>query len=75
MENILKNEICKEVIELAEKAKAYSEINAACVLFALAGSIKGESDFMLAKKIQEYIKDTLLPKVESDIINSQARNN
>ena len=63
----MKDVITKKIIELGEESKLCNEPNAAIVLFALAGSMKGELDYILAEKVQAFIKDVMLPNLQSKI--------
>lgn len=56
------NEIDKkieEIIELAEKDKNYATLQV--ILYAYQGAKLSNLDALLAKNVQDYVKETLLP--------------
>ncbi len=60
MRNIIKYKIEK----LAEEARDCDERNAAIVLFGLAGAMCADEDHDFAGSVQDYIRNTLLPRLE-----------
>lgn len=63
----MKDIIIKRIVELAKDAESYNEPNAAVILFALAGSMEGNSDDMLAGNVHTFVKDVLMPNVKAKI--------
>ena len=60
------NLITDKIEQLIELAKLEGEPNVQIVLLALLGARKMGDDGMLASKVQEYLRDVLLPKLEHD---------
>jgi len=60
----MNDEISKKIQELIEIAKIENDSNSLIVLLALAGSRASGDDVLLAKKVQEFVKDVLLPNVQ-----------
>ena len=71
----MKDIIEKKIIELAEDAESCNEPNAAIVLFALAGSMKGKMVYLFAEKVQAFIKYIMLPNLEAKIAFRKISNN
>jgi len=61
----MRQEILKRVGELAEFASKNGENPAAIVLFALSGAMKSLDDELLAKVVQDYLNNVLIPKLKA----------
>lgn len=67
MENKEKSSLITEKIEqLIALAEVEDEVNVRIVLLALSGARTSDMDGMLAAKVQEYLKDVLIPKIRAD---------
>lgn len=61
----MRQEIIRMVGELAEHAAKNGENPAAIVLFALSGAMKSLDDDLLAKMVQDYVNNVLIPKLKT----------
>lgn len=69
------NLITEKIQELIELAKLEGEPNVQIVLLALSGARHSEDDALLAVKVQEFIKDVLIPNIKSKQIAQVASQN
>lgn len=60
------NLITEKIQELIELAKLEGEVNVQIVLLALSGARNSDDDGMLAGKVQEYLRDVLIPKIQME---------
>lgn len=64
--------ITQKLDELITLAQIEGEPNVQIVLLGLSGARTIRDDGLLAEKVQEFIKDVLLPKAKRDKNSSQA---
>lgn len=69
------NLITEKINSLIELAKLEDEPNVQIILLALSGARAANQDVMLAKKVQEYLKDVLMPMLEASRNNHIASQN
>lgn len=67
--------ITEKIEQLIELAKLEDEPNVQIVLLALAAARETKDDGMLAGKVQEYVKDVLLPNAKAKRNNHIASQN
>jgi len=67
--------IIEKLDQLIETAKQLEEDNVVIVLLALCGAKISDQDRALAKTVQNYVRDTLMPENKTKMINIQASKN
>lgn len=67
--------ITEKIDSLIALAKLEGEPNVQIVLLALSGARAMQHDGMLAGKVQEYLKDVLIPLIEASKNAKIAQNN